>query len=725
MILKDLNDCQKKAVQNTEGPLLILAGAGSGKTRVLTHRIAYILKKRLAYPNEILAVTFTNKAAGEMKERVVNLAKHLNKSKSKKDVTYNFPFVGTFHSICVKILRRDGHNISIDSNFSIYDVDDQISAIKQSMKELHLNSKEYNPKTIHTYISGAKNELIDSEVYKNISRGHFQDAVSVVYPKYQSILKNNNALDFDDLLVKTVELFKSNQEVLKKYQNLFKYVLVDEYQDTNKVQYVLVNLLADQSRNICVVGDDDQAIYSWRGATIKNILSFEEDYPEANIVKLEQNYRSTKKILDAAFEVIRHNSSRKPKKLWTEKNDGDKIKIFTAQNEREEAKFVAGKIQELIENGADLNEIAILYRTNAQSRTIEEEMLFCSIPYQIYGNISFYQRKEIKDTLAYLRIIYNPKDDVSLLRIINTPSRKIGAITVSDLKQLAKNKELSIGELLLEAEDEVFTNITNSKHIERFVKLIRVIKSSLKKVKFTEYIEYVLEKSGYLKWLDDDTPENEARVENIRELLSVAGKYDELDGEIALNEFLSEVSLIEEQQVKAQSKKDKNRVKLMTMHSAKGLEFENVFIIGMEEGLFPHSRSYTDPEEMEEERRLAYVGITRAKKRLFLTNAESRYYFGSCQSNIPSRFLEDIPENLIDFLSLNDDDEDDYSFEDNESDNRKDVLCYNFSKGDKVEHEEFGRGVIISIKDNIAKVDFGPIEGVKQLALEYAKLNKF
>lgn len=736
-MLTDLNKPQQEAVENTEGPLLILAGAGSGKTRVLAHRIAYILQEKLACPNEILAVTFTNKAAGEMKERVGKLAKQLTShhkqpaSYNQQSVTYNFPFVGTFHSICVKILRRDGHHIGIGSNFTIYDVDDQLSAIRQAMKELYLNPKEFNPKTIHSYISSAKSELITADLYKNFAKGHFQDAVGSVYPRYQAILKDNNALDFDDLLVRGVGLLRQVQEVLERYQNLFKYVLVDEYQDTNKVQYILVNLFAKKSRNICVVGDDDQAIYSWRGATIKNILSFEEDYPEAKVIKLEQNYRSTKKILDAAFEVIRHNQTRKAKKLWTKKDAGGNIQIYTAGDEQDESKFVAESIQELVEQKVDLNDIAILYRTNAQSRIMEEVMLSYGIPYQIFGSISFYQRKEIKDILAYLRVIYNPSDNVSLKRIINKPTRKIGTVTINKLKEQAKEKKVSMCELLLnDKNEEDCLQSAGTKHVQDFTKIIKDLKKASKKMKLTRFIEYTLERSGYLKWLDDGTSENESRIENIKELLSVASKYDDLESQTALAEFLSEVSLIEERQVKAQTKKDKDRVTLMTLHSAKGLEFENVFIIGMEEGLFPHSRSYTDPEEMEEERRLAYVGITRAREKLFLTHAESRNFFGSRQNNLPSRFLEDIPEEIVNRMSWNGDEEQDEECSEDfnqsdKSDHFDHINHFNLNKGDRVEHAEFGRGVILKVEENIVKVDFGPVEGVKQLALEYAGLNKF
>lgn len=717
MSISDLNPAQKKAVEKTEGPLLILAGAGSGKTRVLTHRIAYILEKKLARPNEVLAVTFTNKAAGEMKDRIARLT-----SGSFRLSPFYFPFVGTFHSTCVKFLRKDGGEIGIDPNFTIYDTDDQLSAVKQALRSLHLNPKEYNPKTVLTYISSAKNELIDANLYKNAARGYLQEAVAAVYPRYHRILKENNALDFDDLLVRTVELFKKSKEVLSRYQDLFRYVLVDEYQDTNRVQYVLVNLIAKKRRNICVVGDDDQAIYSWRGATIKNILSFEEDYPEAEVIKLEQNYRSTKNILNAAFEVVKHNRSRKQKKLWTEKEEGAPLFVYTALDEEDEARFVSEKIKEKMNKGVSLNYISVLYRTNAQSRNMEEALLDYAIPYQIYGGTSFYQRREIKDILAYLRTIYNPNDDVSLSRIINTPPRKIGVKTIEKLKEIARKKKRTLVEfLLLLGKGKEKTEINSS--LYGFGKILEDIRRSIEKMNLTDFIEYVLERSGYLKWLDDGTPENDARIENIKELLSVASKYNDMDTKLALQEFLSEVSLIEEQQVKAASKKDKNRVTLMTMHSAKGLEFSHVFIIGMEEGLFPHSRSYTDPEEMEEERRLAYVGITRAKEGLYLTHADSRKFFGARQNNLVSRFIEDIPDNLI--VKESWEGNEDRLLEDSGDEQLEDFdSVIDLNIGDRVEHPEFEQGTVLGVEGDIAKIDFGPLVGVKQISLLYAKLKK-
>ncbi|MDD3648019.1 MAG: UvrD-helicase domain-containing protein [Candidatus Dojkabacteria bacterium] len=720
MIFNNLNPPQKEAVSTVKGPLLILAGAGSGKTRVLTHRIAYILQQKLCCPEEILAVTFTNKAAGEMKERVEKLVGSQQSSISRIHSSL-LPFIGTFHSVCVKILRRDGHHIGIDPNFSIYDTDDQLSAVKQAMKELRLSTKELNPNSILGFISSSKNELITPRDYKNYSKGYIQDAVNSIYPLYQRILRENNALDFDDLIGRTVELFQNSGTTLTKYQEQFKFVLVDEYQDTNHAQYAFVNKISKKQRNICVVGDDDQAIYSWRGATIKNILSFEEDYPETKVIKLEQNYRSTKNILDAAYNVIQHNKERKAKRLWTEKKDGPKIEIYQALDEKDEARFIVEKI---LEEKDYLNN-AVLYRTNAQSRTLEEAFLNYGVPYQIFGSISFYQRKEIKDVLAYLRCIYNPKDDVSLKRIINTPPRKIGAITISNLQSLARRNNTSIATLLFKTEGNDINGSVNT-----FCIILKKIRKASEQMKLTDFINFVLNVSGYIDWLSDGTPENDSRIENIKELMTVAVKYDEMDPESALTAFLEEVSLIEEQQLKAQTQKDKNRVTLMTMHSAKGLEFENVFIAGMEEGLFPHSRSYTDPTEMEEERRLAYVGITRAKEHLYLTHAESRKVFGSAQDNLASRFISNIPDELIISTSWDSSEEDasnNYS-----QVNRLDRLDQidpafdqiDFIVGDRVEHAEFGKGRVMEINDNIVKVDFGPLVGVKQLAVEYANLKR-
>jgi DNA helicase-2/ATP-dependent DNA helicase PcrA len=736
-ILSSLNPQQKEAVKQTEGPLLILAGAGSGKTRVLTHRIAYILEKKCAYPHEILAVTFTNKAAGEMKERVMKLTAVNNQQTDQKENlwssgntlhsnrNFSFPYVGTFHSICVKFLRSDGREIGISPNFTIYDSEDQLSTVKNVMKERDLDLKQLNPRSIHTAISDAKNEMILPNEYTQYSDGYFHDIVAEIYPEYQKILEDNNALDFDDLLIKAVTLLDDAPQVLKKYQELFKYVLVDEYQDTNKVQYLLVNKIAQKGKNICVVGDDDQSIYSWRGATIKNILSFEEDYPDTKVIKLEQNYRSTKKILDAAYSVIKHNEQRKEKKLWTQNPKGRLVYVYTASDEKDEARFVADTVENLQNSKTSLSNIAVLYRTNAQSRVLEEMMLSYSIPYVIYGGISFYQRKEIKDVLAYLRVLYNENDTLSVKRIINVPSRKIGSKTIQKLELEAAEKDMSLIPYIISRADIK----SEKQNIKSFAKILKELQKDAKEESVTKLIRLVLKKSGYLEWLNDGTEENNNRIENIKELLTVSSRYDDLSPEESLAEFLNEVSLIEEQQLKAQTSKDKNRVTLMTLHSAKGLEFEHVFIVGMEEGLFPHSRSYTDIAQMEEERRLAYVGITRAKNRLYLTHADSRIFFGSRQNNLVSRFLEDIPEELIKKDSYDDHldtfESPGFSRKTSRFSQINQFDQPNLKKGDRVEHSEFGRGIVLKSSDSIIEVDFGPEEGVKQLAKEFAKLNKF
>lgn len=735
--MSGLNQQQKDAVNLTEGPLLILAGAGSGKTRVLTHRIANILNKKLAYPENLLAVTFTNKAASEMKERISRL---ITKSSGK----VYLPYMGTFHSVCVRILKSHGQEIGIDSAFSIYDTSDQLSAVKDAMRALHLDTKELNPKVVLKLISDAKNELIEPEDYHEFSYGNLGEAVNLVYPKYQNILKANMALDFDDLLGKTVKLFRTSPKILEHYQNLFSYILVDEYQDTNHCQYVLITELSKKSRNLCVVGDDDQSIYSWRGATVKNILTFEKDYPEAKIIKLEQNYRSSKNILSAAHEVIKKNPSRKSKKLWTDKNEGDKVLVYNAYDEKDEAAFITKSIRSLAKN-EDYNNFSVLYRTHAQSRNLEESFLNEGIPYFIFGGTSFYERKEIKDILAYLRIIHNPVDDISLLRIINVPSRKIGNTTITTLKNLASEKGVSIIKLLSQSNSNL-ESIRN-KNVFEFSRLLKKIIAFAKDNPVSELISFVLSQSGYLEILGEKTEESISRIENIQELQTVSRKFDHQEPLESLAEFLDEISLIEIQQVKAERERKSNRVTLMSVHSAKGLEYDNVFIAGLEEGIFPHSRSFSDPEQMEEERRLAYVGMTRAKEKLVLTHAESRRFFGSLQNNLVSRFIEDIPEHLRQEESWDgnteDDDEDSSAFDWNEDDDKGskfqdsssrkgasidkgfgENLDVEFEIGDQVYHDHFGKGVVIGKDNDLLRINFGPYQGTKQLSSVYANLEK-
>ncbi|BCX13676.1 MAG: ATP-dependent DNA helicase PcrA [Candidatus Dojkabacteria bacterium] len=704
--IQDLNPPQKKAVTSTQGPLLILAGAGSGKTRVLTYRIAYILDSGLAGPDNVLALTFTNKAANEMKERIKQL---LEKSEIRN--FGNLFWMGTFHSVCVKFLRRHANLIGLNSNFSIYDTQDQLSAVKKAMKDANVSTKEFNPSAVRSFISSAKNELIDEVTYMNLASGYFQQVVAEVYPFYQKILRENNAVDFDDLLLLAVKLFEKEPQILEKYQEKFRYILVDEYQDTNHAQYKLIKLLAQKHRNICCVGDDDQSIYAFRGATIHNILSFEKDYPDATVIKLEQNYRSTKKILQAAYEVISKNSSRKEKKLWTENHEGEPITLYSAIDEKDEANFVIDKILELSKD-YNLSDIAVLYRTNAQSRSLEEAFLKAGVPYKIVGGIRFYDRKEIKDILSYLKTIYNPKDESSLERAISTPKRGIGPKTFEELRKIAKLKKVSAGELLINN----FNEITDQK-LKNFGALLFDFTQKIKEFKLTEFIDYVIEKSGYLKLLKDGSIENETRIENLKELLSVAQVYDNIEGFSALSSFLEDVSLLEDIE-QSQDNLNEDKVTLMTIHASKGLEFDVVFVTGVEENLFPHVNSIAEIKDLEEERRLAYVAITRAKHKLFFTHAKTRLYFGATQMNPVSRFIMDIDSQLLE--------KEGSIIEQNFVEDRSwgEYNQIDIKEGDKVAHEYFGKGEVIYIDNEIVRVDFGAVHGVKDLMVEYARLVK-
>ncbi len=649
-ILEDLNKKQQEAVLATEGPVLILAGAGSGKTKALTHRLAYLVLEKNISPYNILAVTFTNKAATEMSSRVARLLISNNKSQitsSKQIQNFNdqnlknskivsdldiraselanakrLPWMGTFHSICVKILRREIHQIGFERSFVIYDQSDSLSLIKKICKDLSIDIKENNPKAIKNFISGAKNELIRAKEYHNYVDNPFLEKVDKVYTEYQKRLKRANALDFDDLLVLTLELFDKFPEVLNKYQKIFRYILIDEYQDTNTVQYELIKALAKKHKNVCVVGDDYQAIYGFRGANFRNILNFEKDYSNAKIIKLEQNYRSTGNILSAANDLIKYNRSRTEKKLWTEKKDGAPITIYEASDHEDEINFVVDEVEALISEQKSLNNFVILYRTNAQSRVVEEILLKRSIPYKIVGAVQFYQRKEIKDVLAYLRLIANPDDEVSLERIINVPTRGIGAKTLGKI---------------LNSKSEILNKFKNqNSKIQNFFEMMEKFRKRVPEMTPADLIEHVIDEAGYRKMLlDEKTEQAEMRLENIEELKSVASKYTNLES------FLEEIALVSDID---NYNKNQDVLTLMTLHNAKGLEFPVVFIAGMEEGLFPHSRSILDSSELEEERRLAYVGITRAKERLYLTYAQSRLIYGNIQSNIRSRFIDEIPE---------------------------------------------------------------------------------
>ncbi|EHS55285.1 DNA helicase PcrA [Paenibacillus sp. Aloe-11] len=632
-----LNPPQRQAVEVVDGPLLIMAGAGSGKTRVLTHRIAYLIATRKTAPWGILAITFTNKAAREMQDRVSKLI-----GPQGRDV-----WVSTFHSMCVRILRRDIERIGFTSNFSILDSTDQLSVIRSCMKDMNIDTKKFEPKAVQSMMSTAKNELVTPEMYERKIGDYFEGIVAKVYTKYQQRLKNNNSLDFDDLIMATIQLFKEVPEVLDFYQKKFQYIHVDEYQDTNRAQYMLCKMLADKHHRICVVGDSDQSIYRWRGADISNILNFEEDYPEARTILLEQNYRSTSNILNAANEVIAQNTGRKPKKLWTDKEGGAKIKVYRADSEHDEGYFIASEINKNINAGKTYSHHAILYRTNAQSRVVEEILIKSDIPYQIVGGIKFYDRKEIKDLLAYLRLLSNPDDDISLMRIINVPKRSIGDTTVGKLQGAAAERGVSIFRVLQVVDDLGFAGRTRNALVE-FYDMIEGLNRMVDYLSVTELTEKMLETTQYrLELQNENTLESRARLENIDEFLSVTMEFEKGAEDKSLVSFLTDLALIADiDSMNDDEDEQSDAVVLMTMHSAKGLEFPIVFIVGMEEGVFPHSRAFLDNEELEEERRLAYVGITRAEEQLFLTCAQMRTLFGRTTANPPSRFLEEIPDEL-------------------------------------------------------------------------------
>lgn len=635
--IQRLNPPQRQAVEATEGPLLIMAGAGSGKTRVLTHRIAYLIATRKAPPWSILAITFTNKAAREMQERVSKLI-----GSAGRDI-----WVSTFHSMCVRILRKDIERIGFTSNFSILDSGDQLSVIRACMKDQNIDTKKFEPKAVQAMMSAAKNELVTPEMYERKIGDYFEGIVSKVYTMYQKRLKSNNSLDFDDLIMTTIQLFKEVPEVLDFYQKKFQYIHVDEYQDTNRAQYMLTRMLADKHHRICVVGDSDQSIYRWRGADISNILNFEEDYPEARTILLEQNYRSTSNILNAANEVIAQNSGRKPKKLWTDKEGGPKIKVYRADSEHDEGYFIASEIQKNVKANKNYSNHAILYRTNAQSRVVEEILIKSDIPYQIVGGVKFYDRKEIKDLLAYLRLLSNPDDDISLIRIINVPKRGIGDTTVAKLQGAAAERGISIFRILQVVDDLGFAGRTRNALVE-FYDMIAALHQMVEYLSVTELTEKILEMSQYrMELQQENTLESRARLENIDEFLSVTMEFENKNDDKSLVSFLTDLALIADiDSMNDDPEEQADSVILMTMHSAKGLEFPVVFIVGMEEGVFPHSRAFLDQEELEEERRLAYVGITRAEQQLFLSCAQSRTLFGRTTANPPSRFLEEIPEEL-------------------------------------------------------------------------------
>ncbi len=723
-ILDNLNEKQIEAVMTTEGPVLVLAGPGSGKTRVIAHRIAYLLKEKKVSPFNILAVTFTNKAAEEMAQRVTNL---LNKPKSEvRSPKAIMPFLGTFHSICVRILRKEIVHLNYKSNFLIYDEADQISLIKEAMKDIEIDPKKYNPAAILSYISSAKGELIGPKKYTGLASGNFGEIVSKVYFRYQKLLEKHQALDFDDLIKKCVELFQKYPKILAKYQKIFRYILIDEYQDTNHAQYVWANLLAKKYRNICVVGDDWQSIYSFRGANFQNILDFEKDYPEAKIIKLEENYRSTQIILEVASEIITKNVNRSEKNLWTKNVKGDPVVISELESGETEGIFVVSQINHLIRENEGIEgvvrgnkgrgcysykDFVVLYRTNAQSRALEEIFLKYKIPYKIVGGVRFYERKEVKDILAYLRFVAAENDVISFKRIINVPPRGLGAKTLELILNFSKNKHLKIKEALKKLEEIKGLTPKAKRGLLDFYKLIKFFEKEGKNLSVPELIDLVIKKTGYLDYLESGTMDSEERILNLQELLSVAYHYQELRADFNLEIFLEEIALITDLDNYNQ---DSEAVTLMTLHSAKGLEFKVVFLVGMEEGLFPHSRSLLEPAELEEERRLCYVGVTRAKEKVYLTYATSRLIFGGIQNNIPSRFILDIPESLVarDLPPTSGED----SFV-------EELPQVDLSVGDRIRHLQFGMGRVVSIDDDEIEVDF-PKLGVKRLSLTYAPIEK-
>lgn len=642
-----MNDKQAEAVQTTDGPLLIMAGAGSGKTRVLTHRIAYLIDEKYVNPWNILAITFTNKAAREMRERAIAL------NPATQDT-----LIATFHSMCVRILRREADYIGYNRNFTIVDPSEQRTLMKRIIKQLNLDTKKWNERSILGTISNAKNDLLDEIAYEKQAGDMYTQVIAKCYKAYQEELRRSEAMDFDDLIMMTLRLFDQNKDVLAYYQQRYQYIHVDEYQDTNHAQYQLVKLLASRFKNICVVGDADQSIYGWRGADMQNILDFEKDYPQAKVVLLEENYRSTKKILQAANNVINHNKNRRPKKLWTQNDEGEQIVYHRANNEQEEAVFVASTIDNIVrEQGKNFKDFAVLYRTNAQSRTIEEALLKSNIPYTMVGGTKFYSRKEIRDVIAYLNILANTSDNISFERIVNEPKRGVGPGTLEKIRSFAYEQNMS----LLDASSNVMMSPLKGKAAQAvwdLANLILTLRSKLDSLTVTEITENLLDKTGYLEALQvQNTLESQARIENIEEFLSVTKNFDDnpeitVEGETGLDRlsrFLNDLALIADTD---DSATETAEVTLMTLHAAKGLEFPVVFLIGMEEGVFPLSRAIEDADELEEERRLAYVGITRAEQILFLTNANTRTLFGKTSYNRPTRFIREIDDELIQHQGL-------------------------------------------------------------------------
>ena len=725
-LLTGLNKEQQQAVQHTEGPLLILAGAGSGKTKVLTVRIAHLLAQGVN-PYEILAITFTNKAAKEMKSRVEGLV---------GDVA-NRIWLSTFHSFCAKFLRFELDNfLGYNSNFTIYDTSDSQAVIKAALKALNLDDKYYPVGAMIGAISDAKNKLLFASDFRKQARDFYQQKVADVYEYYERELRKNNALDFDDLLLVAVKLLQSNEAVLDKYSKRFRYVMIDEYQDTNHAQYLLAKLLASHWKNIAVVGDADQSIYAWRGADIQNILDFEKDYPNCTSIKLEQNYRSTKIILDAANAVIENNEGRPKKNLWTDKTEGAKIQHFTAQSEHEEAAFIGDTIAKKHDiHGVPYGDMAILYRTNAQSRVLEEALIKRALPYTMVGGTKFYDRKEIKDVLAYLRVLYNPFDDLSLLRIINVPKRSIGATTVAKLQDYARVNGTSLFMTLTQLHLVDTIKGKTKEKLEEFGILIFTLVAEMEDKTVLDILESILDRTGYLAQLEESTdPQDQARAENIGELLSVAKDFQDTNPTGTVEDFLEQVALVNDVDSFEQ---EESKVTLMTLHAAKGLEFPIVFLGGLEEGLFPHSRTLMNPDEIEEERRLAYVGITRAEKELYISNATTRTVFGRTSSYLPSRFIDEIPEELVDGLRAKRKVPDDIKRHVPQHMSvtsrpvtkpivRNEVIA-DWKVGDTAIHSKWGNGKVINVAGEGAgmklTIEF-PTQGVRVVMAKFAPVKK-
>lgn len=680
----------------------MLAGAGSGKTKTLTHRLAYLVAEKHVSPLSILAVTFTNKAAGEMRGRVLKLL-----SQHPENRGY-LPFLGTFHSICVRLLRREAGLVGLGSSFLIYDAADSLATVKAAMRQLGINEKQFAPQMIAGLISSAKNELIEPAAYTSLSYGPAQGAAARVYVLYQRLLRQAQALDFDDLIFETVKLLRSQPEVLEKYQKQFRYIMIDEYQDTNQAQYQLVRLLARAHRNICVVGDDWQSIYSWRGANFQNILDFEKDYPETVVIKLEQNYRSTKTILDAAHGIITKNQVRSDKKLWTDNEPGARVVIEQVATEVQEGEAIIAQVNRLvIEERRQLTDFAVLYRTNAQSRSLEEACLRHNLPYKIVGGTRFYERREIKDLMAYLRFIYQPEDLASFNRIINLPPRGLGEKTLERVMTQRRDNELGVLETLERADQIPGLSPKAAGSLTRFAEMIRSLETRSHELPVSDFMELVFKRTGYLDWLDDGSPPAADRVENVKELISVAKTYDEL----GLEGFLEEIALIADID---NYSTETNAITLMTLHAAKGLEFPVVFLAGMEENVFPHGRSQFDAAELEEERRLCYVGMTRAKERLYLLHANARLLYGTTSHNPPSRFLADIPPELVAGHAAEEIRLPDLP----ETREKADLRA-----GDRIHHTKFGDGIVVSVAGDELVAAFAGT-GVKNLSLSFAPISK-